>query len=271
MPIIQTNGIELYYEEQGKGEPLLLIMGITATGSVWEKHASYWSNDFRCITADNRGVGESGIPEGPYSTEQMADDYAALLESLNIDKVTVIGVSMGSTIAQQLAIRYPAKVKALVLMCPWARCDNTAKAIFQHMAHCKAALPPDQFALFIQLLIFSKASWDDQVKSAEMEEDRKKAAVEPQQPLRGLQAQAAACINHHVLNELPKIQQPVLVIGGKEDIFTPAWMAEEVAGAIPNAELHLYEGAGHAFHWEQIEDFNPRIKNWLLSNQSNTL
>src|SRR6476661_2274746 len=104
MPIIQTNGIELYYEEQGTGEPLLLIMGITATGSVWEKHVSYWSSYFRCITADNRGVGQSGIPEGPYTTEQMADDYAGLLDALQIDKVAVVGCSMGSTIAQQLAI-----------------------------------------------------------------------------------------------------------------------------------------------------------------------
>jgi pimeloyl-ACP methyl ester carboxylesterase len=264
MPIIHTNGIELYYEERGSGEPLLLIMGITATGSVWEKHSSYWEKDFRCITADNRGVGESSVPEGLYSTKQMADDYAGLLDALQVEKVTVIGVSMGSTIAQQLAIRYPEKIKALVLMCPWARCDNMAKAIFEHMVNCKARLRPDEFVLFIQLLIYSKSSWHSKELFLEMDEARKNAVTEPPtQTLQGLKGQAAACINHNVLDQLQQIQQPVLVLAGKEDIFTPLWMAKEVAEAIPNAELHVYEEAGHAFHWEKIEDFNLRVKNWV--------
>jgi pimeloyl-ACP methyl ester carboxylesterase len=267
MPTIQTNGIELYYEVQGAGKPLLLIMGITAAGSVWEKHASYWDKAFKCVIADNRGVGQSSIPEGSYTTAQMADDYAGLLDALKIDNVAVVGCSMGSTIAQQLAIRYPEKVSSLVLMCPWARCDNTAKGIFQHIIDCKTSLSPEQFMLYIQLLIFSKSSWDNEVSFAEMEDGRMQAAIDPQpQPLQGLKGQAAACINHNVLSQLPQIKQPVLVIGGKEDIFTPVWMAEEVAGAIPNAELHLYEGAGHAFHWERIEDFNPRIKKWIMEH-----
>ena len=264
MPVIYTNGIEFYYEEQGKGDALLLIMGITATGSVWEKHVNEWKKDFRCITADNRGVGLSGIPDGPYTTEQMADDYAGLLDALQIEKARVVGCSMGSTIAQQLALRHPKKVISLVLMCPWARCDNNAKGIFQHMVNCKATLLPEEFALFIQLLIFSKESWDDDVMFAEMEEARKKAAMEAtSQPLNGLAGQAAACMQHNVFNKLHQIKQPVLVIGGREDVFTPKWMAEEIVDALPNATMHLYEAAGHAFHWERIEDFNPRVTSWL--------
>ena len=267
MPLVHTNGINLYYEERGSGDPLLLIMGITATGAVWEKHAAFWENNFRCITVDNRGVGLSDKPEAPYTTEQMADDYAGLLDALHIKEVRVVGCSMGSTIAQQLALRHPEKIRSLVFMCPWARCDNTAKAIFQHMVNCKAKLRPEEFSLFIQLLIYSKSSWDDDTMFAEMEEGRKEAAVEVNpQPLHALEGQAAACMAHNVLNRLHEIKQQVLVIGGKEDIFTPVWMAEEVAGAIPNAELHLYESSGHAFHWEQLEDFNPRVRNWLLNH-----
>jgi pimeloyl-ACP methyl ester carboxylesterase len=267
MPIIHTNGIDLYYEERGSGDPLLLIMGITAPGSVWEKHVAYWEKDFRCIMGDNRGVGLSDKPAGPYTTAQMADDYAGLLDALQIQKVRVVGCSMGSTIAQQLALRHPKKVHSLVLMCPWARCDNTAKAVFQHMMNCKARLGREEFSLFIQLLIYSKSSWDNEVIFAELKEARKQAALEPgPQPLHGLEGQAAACTTHDVLYELSKIQNPALIIGGAADIFTPAWMAEEVAGAIFNAELHLYEGCGHAFHWEKIEDFNLRVRNWLIAH-----
>jgi pimeloyl-ACP methyl ester carboxylesterase len=265
MPLVHTNGIDLYYQERGSGEPLLLIMGITAPGAVWEKHAAYWEKDFRCILADNRGVGASQKPAGPYTTAQMADDYAGLLEALQIDKVRVVGCSMGSTIAQQLALRHPDKVRSLVLMCPWARCDNTAKAIFSHMMTAKARLRPEEFSLFIQLLIYSKASWDDEQLVAELEEGRRQAALDPQpQPLHGLEGQAAACMSHDVWTQLGDIRQPSLVIGGQQDIFTPPWMAQEVAAGIPQAQLHLYQNSGHAFHWENIADFNPRVRNWLL-------
>jgi len=118
MPFVQTNGIQFYYEERGSAnaEPLLLIMGITAPGAVWEPHASYWEKEFRCIIGDNRGVGKSEKPLGPYSTAQMADDYAGLLDELQLKNVHVVGCSMGSTIAQQLAVRHPNKVRSLVLM-----------------------------------------------------------------------------------------------------------------------------------------------------------
>ena len=267
MPTVKTNGINLYYEESGQGEPLLLIMGITAPGAVWKKHLEYWKQSFRCIVVDNRGVGQSDKPPGPYSTAQMADDCAGLLAHLKLDKVKVVGVSMGSTIAQQLAIRHPQLVKAMVLMCPWARCDNTAKDIFKHMIDIKARLRPEEFSRYIQLLIFSKASFDDEENYQGMLEDRENAKNDTNpQPLIGLEGQAAACMDHYVLDELPNISQAVLVIGGEEDKFTPPWMTKEVATLIPNADLHSYPESGHAFHWENIDDFNLRVNNWLLEN-----
>jgi len=267
MPILHSNGINLHYEQQGSGEPLLLIMGITATGSVWEKHVAYWQKNFTCITLDNRGVGLSDQPEGPYTTAQMADDCAGLLETLNLPKVKVVGCSMGSTVAQQLAIRHPEKIVSMVLMCPWANCDNKARATFQHMVNCKIAFAPEAFSLFIQLLIYSKSSWDEDTMFTEMVANRSLAATDQQvQSVQGLSGQATACIEHDVLEMLPLIKQPVLVIGGKEDIFTPMWMAAAVAAAIPNSELYMYDGCGHAFHWEQIADFNERINGWLLTH-----
>ena len=136
MPTIKTNGIHLHYEERGSGSslddtPLLLIMGITAPGSVWNVHLADWQFHFRCIVGDNRGVGLSDKPSGPYSTEQMADDYAGLLDVIQVEKVRVVGCSMGSTIAQQLAIRHPDKVQSLVLICPWAPVDHYAKGLLQ--------------------------------------------------------------------------------------------------------------------------------------------
>ena len=267
MPIINANGININYEETGSGDPLLLIMGITAPLGVWEAHSSFWSENFRCIMSDNRGVGYSDKPAGDYSSAMMADDQAGLLRELGIEKARVVGVSMGSIIAQQLAIRHPDLVESAVLMCPWARCDNYAKGIFNLMINTKARLTPDEFMEFIQLLIFSKGTWDLDKEYEGFMEVRRDASNDPNpQPLHGLVGQAVACIEHNVVNQLGQISCPSLVIGGEDDIFTPQWMAKEVAGGIPNSELHLYPGAGHAFHWERIDDFNPRVRDWLAAH-----
>ncbi|MBC6999762.1 alpha/beta hydrolase [Cytophaga sp. FL35] len=267
MPITTVNGIKLNYQERGKGKPLLLIMGITADHSVWEKHVSFWEQNYRCILFDNRGVGLSDKPEGPYTTAQMADDGAALLKSLEIENAAIVGVSMGGAIALQLAIRHQDMVNALVLMCPWASCDRKAEAIFTHMMHAKAHLRPEHFSNFVQTLIFHKSTWDDDQEYDGLIQGQKEAALaEIQQPLHGLEGQAHACISHNVVAQLPSIKVPALVIGGKEDQFIPEWMAKEVAHGISKSELHLYEDAGHAFHWEKLDDFNTRVLNWLNMN-----
>lgn len=268
MPTINATGIDIYFEERGSGEPLLLIMGITAAGVVWEKHVAHWEKFFRCILVDNRGVGKSDKPPGPYTSLQMAKDCIGVLDHLGIPSAKVVGVSMGSIIAQQLAIHFPERISAMVLMCPWARCDNTAKAIFQHIADCKARLIPEEFSIYIQLLIFSKGSWDNEEVYEGLLEDRKNAALDPNpQPLIGLEGQAAACIHHSVLDTLTGINCPTFVLGGEADSFTPVWMTHEVAEAIPGSLLHIYEKSGHAFHWENLEDFNVRVGDWLLNQK----
>ena len=150
MPIVEANGIKLYYEERGAGDPLVMIMGITARGAVWEKHADFWQRNFRCILPDNRGVGLSDKPAGPYTSAHMADDYAALMQELGIERARVIGCSMGSIIAQQRALRHPARVRSMVLMCTWARCDRYARDVFQHIIDIKSRLRPEEFATYIR-------------------------------------------------------------------------------------------------------------------------
>jgi pimeloyl-ACP methyl ester carboxylesterase len=174
---------------------------------------------------------------------------------------------MGSIIAQQLVLRHPSRVISMVQMCPWARCDRYASSVFEHMKVCKARLSPTEFLEWIQLLIFTKPFWDNDECFDSMVKGRADFYLNPTpQPLHGLEAQAAACIGHNTLSRLGEIKCPTLVIGGKNDIFTPLWMGEEVANAIPGSERHFYDNAGHAFHWEAMGDFNPRVRQWLLAH-----
>ena len=102
----------------------------------------------------------------------MADDFDGLLDALGIAQARVVGCSMGSIIAQQLALRHPERVRSMVLMCPWARCDRYTREVFQHLADSKARLHPEEFVRYIQLLIFSKPSWDDDEFHEQMLDDR---------------------------------------------------------------------------------------------------
>ena len=117
MPHLWTNGVNLYYEEHGSGEPLVLIMGFTVSSIGWRWNLPAFAQEFRTIVFDNRGVGQSDKPDEPYSMAMFADDTAGVLDGLGIDQAHVFGISMGGMIAQEFTLRYPQRVKTLTLGC----------------------------------------------------------------------------------------------------------------------------------------------------------
>jgi pimeloyl-ACP methyl ester carboxylesterase len=266
MPFVKANGIRLHYDSAGDGEPLLLLMGITASAAAWEKHVAAWSKEYKCIMVDNRGAGQSDKPTGPCTTALMADDCAELMSLLDIAQARVAGCSMGGAIALQLALRHPGRVSSLVLLCAWARCDGRMRGVFDHLVQLKRRLLPEEFAYFIQLLIYSRSTWEDPLARQRLAAARVAAAVDPNpQPLYSLEAQAGACANHDVADQLPHIRCPAFLLGGGEDGFVSPDRLEEIAAKLPRCEVHVYPNAGHAFHWEHLDDFNTRVLRWLQS------
>ena len=267
MPLLPTNGIRMHYEERGSGDPLIMIMGITAPGAVWEAHADDWSNSFRCIMPDNRGVGDTDKPAGDYSSEMFADDYAGLMDALSIEKARIVGVSMGSIIAQQLCLRHPERVQSAVLMCPWARCDRYAKSVFKHMGDCKARLSPAEFMEWIQLLIFTKPFWDNDEAYQSLLDGRNGAtAAENPQPLHGSQESGRGLHQPRRLRSTGQHPAPLPRHRRQRRHFHPSLDGRRGCQPIPNCESHFYDNAGHAFHWEAMEDFNPRVREWLQAH-----
>src|SRR5919204_2765547 len=129
MPKVLVNGINLHYIEAGRGDPLLLIMGFGGDHLAWAFQTPVFAQSHRVIAFDNRGVGQSDVPDVPYTTRMMADDAAGLLDALGIERAHVIGVSIGGMIAQELALNHPRRVRSLQLHCTYARPDRYIEAL----------------------------------------------------------------------------------------------------------------------------------------------
>src|SRR5580658_704319 len=117
MPFVESQGTKIYWDEQGDGAPLLLIMGLGYSSALWHRTRPLLSQRYRTIAFDNRGVGLSDVPPGPYSIAAMASDAAAVLDAAGIARAHVFGISMGGMIAQEFALQYPTRTRSLILGC----------------------------------------------------------------------------------------------------------------------------------------------------------
>src|SRR5579863_8901572 len=117
MPFVENQGARIYWNEQGQGEPVLLIMGLGYPSNLWHRTRPLLAQRYRTIAFDNRGVGLSDVPPGPYSIATMASDAAAVLDAAGVSDANVFGVSMGGMIAQEFALQYPQRTRSLILGC----------------------------------------------------------------------------------------------------------------------------------------------------------
>jgi pimeloyl-ACP methyl ester carboxylesterase len=263
MPTVISNGIRIHYEEQGSGDPLILIMGLGAPGSRWEEHAAAYQEHFRCILVDNRGAGESDRPLGPYTTKTMADDTAGLMTALGIEKARIAGISMGSAIAQELALSYPKKVRSLVLVSSWSRCDRYTQNVFEQFKKMRELASPADFTQLLQLWIASAPYYDENFD--EMVQDQNKAQAD-YMPVDAFQAQSDACITHDTFDRLDMITARTLLTVGDADIFTPLRLTVEMHERMPDSKMFVFNGLGHIHHWEDLERFNHVTTQFLLEN-----
>ena len=263
MPTVISNGIRIHYEERGSGDPLILIMGLGAPGSRWEDHAACYEKHFRCILVDNRGAGKSDKPDGPFTTKMMADDTAGLMLALGIENARIAGISMGSAIAQELALFYPKMVRNLVLISSWSRCDRYTQTVFEHFKKMRALASPADFTQLLQLWIASPPYY--QKYFDEMLRDHT-AAQADYMPVHAFQAQSDACAMHNTFDQLDKITAPTLLTVGDADIFTPMRFTVEMHERMHSSQMVIFKGFGHIHHWEDLERFNDVTMQFLSEN-----
>ncbi|MGH7452528.1 MAG: alpha/beta fold hydrolase, partial [bacterium] len=258
---VKANGIELYYEIAGKGPYLVLIEGLGVASWIWEKQVPAFAQHFTTVIYDNRGVGKSEKPAGPYSISMMADDLAALLDSLRIPKAHVLGISMGGFIAQDFALRYPQKVDRLILVSTSAGGpDHVAMApeVLQQMFATDGA--PREVTRKKLALAYSEAF----MKTKEVEPLIDLRLADPQPP-HAYMAQAMAGASFNLSDKVQMIQAPCLIMAATGDRLVPVANAHHLSKKIPHSRLKIYAGYGHQFFVEMAEAFNRDVIKFLTS------
>ena len=258
MATAQVNGIEIYYEEHGSGEPLLLIMGLGANGEGWYRQVPAFSCEFRLIAFDNRGAGRSEKPNEPYTMRQLADDAAGLLDALEIGSAHVFGVSLGGMIAQELVLSHPLRGRALVLGATMAGGPTAAFAGPQLVRDFIAltALPKEQ-AVAAGLKLLYSAGFIEANRESLVQ--RALAVAHLASPLYALQRQFMAVVGFNAADRLRAVGSPALVMTGTEDRVIPAANSRIIAEGIRDSRLVEFEGSGHGFLVERAVEVNEAV------------
>jgi len=259
MPLARINGIKINYQVEGKGAPLVMIMGFTAGRSGWFRQTRFFRKYYRVITFDNRGAGRSGKPPGPYSTGMMADDTVKLMDLLGIESAHVVGMSMGGMIAQELALNYPQRVMKLVLASTYARRNETSGDAVDQAKF--ARLTPQQITGAMVGLAFNKPFYRFAFGLLARVMTRFTKAADRA----GTEGQGEACVRHDTLERLSSIVAPTLVIVGTADRLINPASSEVMAARIPNARLVEVEGGSHYFSFEMANVFNREVLSFLRS------
>lgn len=265
MPVAKVNGINISYQIAGQGEPLLMIMGFSANHQGWSAQVPFFKKYYQVVTFDNRGVGKSDKPPGPYTTRMMADDTVGLLEHLGIKKCDIIGVSMGGMIAQEIAINYPERVSRLVLAATYA-CKEGDSGDTPYQAEALRLGPQKMPSVMIDLAM-NKPIYKFTFGFIAKLQSRFLSASDRI----GLDGQAVACNNHNTFDRLPLIQAHTLVIGGTQDRIIKPSSSDVIAKRIPNSRLVKVENGSHAFNIEFKNRFNLEVLKFLALRQFKNL
>ena len=257
MSTIQINGITLHYEIYGQGQPILFIHGLGSSGRDWEYQVDFFCKDYRVITFDVRGHGQSDKPPGPYTVPLFAADTAKLMEAVDIAPAHIVGISMGGMIAFQLAVDRPDLVKSMVIV-------NSSPELVPRTFK-ERLLIMQRFAI-VRLLGMRKMG---EVLSKRLfikpdQEELRQQLIErwAENDPQAYREAMRALIGWSIVDRLDTINSPLLVIAADED-YSPLAAKEAYTAKIPGAKLEIIEDSRHAVAVEHPEQFNAIVAAFL--------
>jgi pimeloyl-ACP methyl ester carboxylesterase len=258
-PLHAANGdVRIAYEVRGTGEPLLLMHGLGYGRWGWEPILDAFADDFQVLFYDNRGIGDSDVPPGPYTARQLAEDAVAVLDAAGIERADVVGTSLGGMAAQELALGSPERLNRLVLACttPGGFSSHPMPQQTVELMLAAPTLAPD-----VALRRFVENALAPGAPDELVERIYALRLANPFDP-KGWQAQAGAGAGFDAFERFGEIQAPTLVVTGTEDAVVDPRNSELLAERIPAARLERVPG-GHLFFWEDPTTFVTLVKDFL--------
>jgi pimeloyl-ACP methyl ester carboxylesterase len=262
MPKVTANNITINYDQQGTGAPLILIPYLAADNACYAFQVADYAKHFTCISLDLRGTGDSDKPQGAYTTELLADDVAAFMQAVGIEKAHVAGLSLGAAVGMWVGAKYPDKVWSLSLHSGWSQSDAFQKAVVESwQIVAKAVGVPEMIIRAIFPWCFTPDLYGgrpDYIESlAAFVRSR------PPQAVPDFIQQSNAVLAHDVEAHLGRITAPVLVTFGRHDQLTSTRFADRLTSGIRSAELLIFEGCAHAPLYENVPEFNEKTLAFL--------
>jgi pimeloyl-ACP methyl ester carboxylesterase len=263
MPKVRVNDITMHFEQQGSGEPLILIPFLAADNACYAFQVGEYSKHFTCISIDPRGAGETDKPQDGYSTESFADDVAGFMATIGIDQAHVSGLSLGAAIGMWFAGKYPQKVKSLSLHSAWPKTDPFLKTVVEGWR--TMAKGSDSVTDMIIQGIFPWCLTPELYAAKPEYIDSLSAFVRsrPVQPLDAFERQSNAVIAHDALAMLGKIEAPTQITFGRHDVVTSTRFADAMTSGIAKTETVIFETSAHAPIYESVEEFNQKTLSFL--------
>ncbi len=260
MPTVSIGDAELYYEDTGRGEPLLLVPGLSGRGSFWANQVADFSRDFRVVVHDHRGTGRSTHSRIHYSVEQMADDVLRLMDALGIDAAHLVGHSTGGAIGQVIALDHPGRLRSLVLSATWAGPDPYFQRLFESR---KGVLLSQGIGAYLQAsaLFMSPPAWIS-ANDALLTEQHSVALAEAA-PVEVTASRIDAILRHDRRARLGEIRLPTLVVVAQDDVITPRLYSDEVASRVPGAKQFVLDTGGHAAPTISPGAYNAAVGSFL--------
>ncbi|MFX0104708.1 MAG: alpha/beta fold hydrolase [Candidatus Hodarchaeota archaeon] len=264
MPKVKVDGVNLYYEIHGEGFPLLMIQGLSENVYWWDPPIiEQLSQHFKTIIFDNRGVGRSDNLEGDLTIEIMAVDAVGLMDALNINQAHILGHSMGGMIAQELSLKFPERIKKLVLCstsCGGSRAEMPSIETQRLLGKLSVKGHTRDLVEEAMPHIFTKKFMSENPEFMEKKVDD--ILIIPTGPTT-FKAQMTAWMRYNSFRKLKDLNVLTLIIHGKEDILVPPRNGELLAERIPNAEIVYFDSDAHMIHTEEPNKFNDTLIKFL--------